>query len=228
LLTPSTALHRNFPTGAMNAGSGDFPDALDAAISKGRKIVLYHGFSGGFITPFRTIQYFETLARCNGGYAPLGQNVRLFMVTGMSHCSGGPGPNSFGQSKVTPLHSSPAFDAAAALEQWVEMGLPPEMFVATHLPDSAASPVPGGEGFSCSASSQRSMPLCRFPAAAKYNEIGDVNEAANGHCPVGDTSLLGRDRTESRLDLMGSLHGHQGPGERERPIDDGSMSALLT
>ena len=44
--------------------------------------------------------------------------ARLFMVPGMYHCSGGPGPN--------------VFDALTPLVQWVEQGVAPETIVATN------------------------------------------------------------------------------------------------
>ncbi len=69
---------------------------------------MYHGFSDGDITPYRTMQYFDSLARLNGGMQALQKSARLYMVPGMAHCSGGPGPNNFGQ-----LFSSVVLDAPA-------------------------------------------------------------------------------------------------------------------
>ena len=36
----------------------------------------------------------------------------------------------------------------------------------------------------------RTMPLCAFPAQARYKETGDVNAAENWTCARGDTSQL--------------------------------------
>ena len=48
---------------------------------------------------------------------------RLFMVPGMAHCEGGPGPNTFGQpfAQVVPI-GDPQHDIVTALEDWVEKG----------------------------------------------------------------------------------------------------------
>ena len=57
---------------------------------------------------------------------------RLFMVPGMGHCSGGPGPNAFGQTLGLPgQSSSPQDDILSALEQWVEKDAAPQTIVAT-------------------------------------------------------------------------------------------------
>jgi tannase/feruloyl esterase len=91
----------------------------------------------------------------------LQENVRLFMVPGMQHCGGGPGPNTF--------------DTLTALENWVERGEAPDVIIASH---STASTV------------DRTMPLCKFPEQARYSGHGDVNDAANWSCPVNDRRLL--------------------------------------
>ena len=63
---------------------------------------------------------------------------RLFMVPGMGHCAGGPGPD--------------RFDALTALENWVENDVPPDSIIArkieeTRLPAAGRSayiqPLPG-------------------------------------------------------------------------------------
>ena len=44
---------------------------------------------------------------------------RLFMVPGMGHCAGGPGPD--------------RFDALTALENWVENDVPPDSIIARKI-----------------------------------------------------------------------------------------------
>ena len=34
------------------------------------------------------------------------------------------------------------------------------------------------------------MPLCAFPAMARYKGSGDINDGANWTCPAGDTRML--------------------------------------
>lgn len=131
---------------------------LQAFREKGKKLLMYHGFSDPALSPFRTIQLYEELAAMtSGGYPNLQKSVRLFMVPGMQHCGGGPGPNSF--------------STLDALDRWVEGGTPPEQILATkYVNDDPAQGI------------ARTMPLCKFPQQAKYNGAGDVNAAANWSC----------------------------------------------
>jgi feruloyl esterase len=124
----------------------------------GKKLLMYHGFSDPALSPFRTIQFYEELAAMTpGSYPNLQKNVRLFMVPGMQHCGGGPGPNSFAM--------------LPALDKWVDAGTAPEQILATkYVNDDPAQGI------------ARTMPLCKFPQQAKYKGSGDVKDAANWSC----------------------------------------------
>jgi feruloyl esterase len=92
---------------------------------------------------------------------------RLFLVPGMEHCRGGPGPDSF--------------DALPDLVRWVEDGVAPERIV--------ASRVEGGR-------TAFTRPLCAWPQQARYRGQGDPNDAASFECvpgPVRDLPQLGSD-----------------------------------
>ncbi len=54
---------------------------------------------------------------------------RMFMVPGMYHCRGGPGPNSFGNAGDPPVLDA-RHDVLMALEQWVERGVAPDRIIA--------------------------------------------------------------------------------------------------
>lgn len=101
-----------------NAGTADAPQELSPFIAANKKLILYHGLSDGLITPYRTQRYYENLALLNGGYARTQNHARLFMVPGMFHCAGGPGPW--------------AFDTLSAMEAWVENGVAPEALPASN------------------------------------------------------------------------------------------------
>ncbi len=165
-------------TKQTSAGNGDDPSAALAFFRRGHKLIMYHGYADGDITPYRTIQYYRALAKSYGGYDGLKESARLFMAPGMAHCSGGPGPNSFGQAGFN--SGRPESDIVAALEAWVENGRAPASIVATKFEANAPS-----------GAIQRSMPLCPFPAMARYSQVGDVNKAENWTCPVKDRGLLG-------------------------------------
>ena len=141
-------------TGAANA---DDPARLAPFIAKGKKLLLYHGFSDPALAPLRTVKFYEDLAAANGGYERLQGTVRLFMVPDMQHCASGPGPNSF--------------DTLTALVSWVEQGKAPDAISARHFAGNDPDhPV------------DRTMPLCPFPTAATYKGQGDVDSAENWSC----------------------------------------------
>jgi len=159
-------------------GSAATPAEAARFLQEGRKLLMYHGYSDGDITPYRTVQYYRELARQHGGADELKKNAQLYMVPGMAHCFGGPGPNSFGQNWSVPGKTDTQHDIVTALEQWVEQGRQPVQLIATkHEGDSAKKPV------------LRTMPLCPYPAMAKYSGRGDVNDAANWSCSSSDRRL---------------------------------------
>ncbi len=139
----------------------DDPSKLAAFLGKGGKLLIYHGYNDMVISPYRSVWFYEDLAEKNGGYAKLQQQARLFMVPGMLHCTGGPGPNTF--------------ETLSALENWVEKGASPDGIVASHSTGSAVD---------------RTMPICAFPEQAHYKGTGEVTDAANWSCPSKDRSLV--------------------------------------
>jgi feruloyl esterase len=183
---PINGFHAVIPTATIArltresaAGNGNDPAAAAGYLRAGRKLILYHGYSDGDITPYRTIQYYEALARLHGGYGEMQKNALLFMVPGMAHCRGGPGPNQFGQTGWIRTSAGPENDILAALERWVEKGQAPKYIVAAkYEDDDPKGPI------------LRTMPLCPFPAMARYTGNGDVTDAGNWSCKAGDGRLL--------------------------------------
>lgn len=108
-------------------GSADDPSKLKPFLQKGKKLLLYHGFSDPALTPYKSMLFYEQLADLNGGYASLQKNARLFMVPGMLHCGGGPGPSAF--------RTLPVIDA------WVEQGAAPDQIIATKPPNGRTMPL---------------------------------------------------------------------------------------
>jgi len=139
------------------AGDADDPKDFEPFLRQDRKLLVYHGFSDPALPAFRTIQHYEALARRTSGFDKLRNNMRLFMVPGMHHCGGGPGPN--------------LFDTLSALEKWVEGGVAPDAIPATHFVNN--NPALGVD---------RTMPLCAFPEEAQFSGSGNVNSAANWTC----------------------------------------------
>jgi hypothetical protein len=162
----------------LNANSTD----LSAFKGRGGKILAYHGWSDPLASPQDGINYYERLVAAQGGSTNSATKAvqsyyRLFMVPGMYHCSGGPGPNAFGQPYGTstiipgPLKPDAGHDVFRALQQWVESGVAPQRVVATkYTNDDDTQPV------------LMTRPLCVYPNVARYKGTGDTNNEANFTC----------------------------------------------
>jgi hypothetical protein len=142
---------------------------LKAFKARGGKLILYHGWSDAALPPVNTINYFQNVAS-KMGQRDMGSFVRLFMVPGMQHCGGGPGPNSFG-AFVTSAQSDPQHDMSLAIERWVEQGVAPDQIIATKRqgPDQKSPVI-------------RARPLCPYPQVARYKGSGSTDDAANFAC----------------------------------------------
>lgn len=121
--------------------------------ARGGKLVMYHGWADAVVPPEDGVRYYEAVQKTMGGAEKTSDFFRLFMVPGMGHCAGGPGPNTF--------------DAVGALDQWVTQGTAPQKMVASH---STAGKV------------DRTRPLCPYPQRAKWNGTGSSDDAANFAC----------------------------------------------
>jgi hypothetical protein len=137
--------------------------------ARGGKLILYHGWNDAAISPLNTLNYYKSLEGTMGA-----QNtrnfVRLYMVSGMQHCGGGPGASSFGQLGSTTA-KGPEHGIYTALEQWVEKGTAPGEVIATkYIEGNSAKGV------------QMTRPLCPYPQIAKYKGTGDTNDYANFVC----------------------------------------------
>jgi len=191
------------------AGDADNPDKLRAFIAQNRKLIIYHGGSDPALTSNRTMMYYEDLAAgVDGGFEETQENVRLFLVPGMHHCVGGPGPNSF--------------DTLVALDNWVEHGVAPDGIIAAHFPGNAPIGAPGTQ--------DRTMPLCKFPEEAHFKldpataTTAQKNDATNWECPTNDERMLdvGLNGKEAGLGLRQARddqdrHEH---GDGDRDHDD--------
>jgi feruloyl esterase len=136
---------------AEKAGAGTLSAVstnLDAFAQRGGKLLMYHGWADQDVPPQASINFYNAIQ-------PKGalDAVRLFMVPGMNHCTGGEGPN--------------AFDMIGALEQWVEHQKAPSRILATHSTDGKID---------------RTRPLCAYPQTAHYRGRGDINRAESFVC----------------------------------------------
>jgi tannase/feruloyl esterase len=137
--------------------------------SHGGKLIIYHGWNDAAISALNTINYYESVEN-KMGKKEADSFLRLFMVPGMQHCGGGPGPDVFGQMGLSPVND-PQHNMYAALEQWVEKGAAPSTVIATKQTGQGAA-----------AAVKMTRPLCAYPQVAKYKGSGDSNDAANFVC----------------------------------------------
>jgi hypothetical protein len=113
-----------------DATSGDLR-AFEAA---GGKLIIYHGLADSLVPPAQSVAFYGRQARALGGMDRLRKVARLFMVPGMMHCGGGPGPDVF-NSAAGGLPQPPAKgssdDLFAALLDWTRGRPAPERVIAT-------------------------------------------------------------------------------------------------
>ncbi len=136
------------PTAAiLNATSAD----LSAFRDRDGKIIYWTGWSDLALTPEGTIDYYEQLQAADSSASDY---ARLYMLPGVLHCAGGPGPD--------------RVDWVEAIRAWVEEGRAPERLVASKL---------DAEG-----KAMLTRPVCPYPQVAEYDGNGDVNDEQSFRC----------------------------------------------
>jgi Tannase and feruloyl esterase len=153
---------------ALNATDPD----LEPFAARGGKLILYHGWDDPAIPALSTVHYYEDVV-ARMGQGRVDSFARLFMVPGMQHCGGGPGPDSFGQGMAGPP-ADPRHDIRTALEAWVETGAAPSGLVAARRESEEASAPP-----------KMTRPLCPYPQKARYKGAGGTNDASSFACAAG-------------------------------------------
>jgi feruloyl esterase len=147
------------------------PD-LTAFKARGGKLILYHGWNDPAISPLATVDYVNSVGQ-KMGQQQAQEFVRLFLVPGMQHCTGGPGPSDFGQwGHFNPVVDNAANNMTIALEDWVEKGTAPEQIIARGNTD------PSGKGNGAAFA----QPICAYPKVATYKGTGDGKEASSYTC----------------------------------------------
>jgi feruloyl esterase len=162
--------------GILNANN----PSLDAFKSRGGKLLRYHGWADDAIPPQDSINAYKSTIAHESQKSPgralqrTQDYYRLFMVPGLLHCEGGPGPSAFGQKDVgvaQPLSADASRNAMIALQRWVEGGTAPERLVATkYVEDDPAKGV------------QMTRPLCVYPKVARYKGAGPTNDESSFSC----------------------------------------------
>jgi feruloyl esterase len=138
---------------AVNKDVDDLDPNLASFAKHGGKLLIYHGWADQQVAPGSSVEFYKSVVSLSGNPAQASNWIRLFMVPGMGHCSGGEGPDTF--------------DKISVMERWVEEGKAPAQIIAAHR---VAGKI------------DRTRPLCPYPEAARYNGTGSIDDAANFTC----------------------------------------------
>jgi feruloyl esterase len=130
--------------------TGANPD-LREYVARGGKLLLYHGAADPVVIPEPTVDYHEMVKRVLGGEAAARESLRLFVVPGMAHCTGGAGAHEV--------------DWLTALEAWVERGEAPD-WLPGRRPATDTLP-------------ELRRPIAAWPLQPRYIGKGDPNERAS-------------------------------------------------
>jgi Tannase and feruloyl esterase len=133
----------------FSASTGGLANFLMA----GKKIVLWHGSDDALLSHRETIRTWQPVAQAAGAAS---QNSRLYIASGVNHCGGGAGADTF--DLLTPTMA------------WVEQGTDPGTPTARKLG-------PDGEV-------QFTRPMCIYPSYPKYRGSGDPTLAASFTCSL--------------------------------------------
>ncbi len=133
---------------------------LGAFKASGGKLVMWHGWSDPALTAFGSIKYHDqVLAR-----DPMARDYfRMFMMPGVLHCAGGPGPDTA--------------DWASVIDDWVDKGQAPDRVIARKVATEGAV--------------SRTRPLCVYPQRAVYNGTGRIDDEKSFSCSTGATRSAG-------------------------------------
>jgi feruloyl esterase len=115
------------------------------------KLILWNGWSDSAITALGTIGYYDWAAAKD---KEIRDYARLFMMPGVLHCAGGPGPD-----KV---------DWLGAISDWVEKDKAPDRLLASRTDGNGKTIL--------------TRPLCPYPQVAVYDGKGDTSKADSFAC----------------------------------------------
>lgn len=114
---------------------------------RGGKMILYHGWNDAAQSAYTTIEHYEAARNID---PQLSDYIRLFLLPGVLHCGGGPGPDEL--------------DWIELVRDWVEKGIPPERVVLTKSHEGKTT---------------LTRPVFPYPFKAIYDEKGDPNKESS-------------------------------------------------
>jgi feruloyl esterase len=111
------------------------------------KMIIYHGWNDPALSAYATIEHYEAALEFD---PEIKDHVRLFLLPGVLHCGGGPGPDQA--------------DWIGLLEDWVERSKAPERVILSKVRD--------GEEI-------MTRPVFPYPRKAVYDGKGDPNQESS-------------------------------------------------
>jgi len=141
---------REDATLASNTLNATNPD-LSAFRKQGGKLLMFTGWSDAAISALGTIGYYDEVVAHDKTAV---NDMRLFMMPGVDHCLGGPGPS--------------YTNFLTEIDNWVESGEAPDQTAAYWLDEKFQ---PTG-----------SRLLCAYPKVARYDGKGDTRDVSSFSC----------------------------------------------
>jgi feruloyl esterase len=130
------------------------PD-LSAFRKRGGKLLIYSGWSDAAAPALAVVGYYDDVLAHDKTATG---DVRLFMMPGVEHCFGGPGPSWVNYLKE--------------IDKWVESGDAPDQLTAHWLDERMQT--------------DGSRPICAYPKYPMYNGSGDPRDASSFSCVGGE------------------------------------------
>ncbi len=112
----------------------------------GGKLIIWHGWSDGALTAKATVEYYENI-----GNAAKDEFVRLYLLPGVYHCGGGPGPSEI--------------DWLEVISNWVERNQTPRRLEVTKRDEDGNVVM--------------TRPIFPYPTYVKYKGSGDPKDAGS-------------------------------------------------
>lgn len=151
-----------FDTDELATDAGDFMRRITNATDpnmdrflnkRDGKLLLYHGWADGNLTPEPLIDYYQDVVQAtfDGDMTAAQKSARLFLVPGMYHCGGGPGLSEW--------------DRLDPLVEWVEDDQAPDRIIGRHRTEGKVD---------------NERPICPYPQNAVYTgPEGEGDDPAN-------------------------------------------------
>ncbi|KAH7119162.1 Tannase/feruloyl esterase [Dendryphion nanum] len=147
---------------------------LSAFKKRGGKLLHYHGLVDSIITSENSPRYYEHVSKTmNLRPKQLDEFYRYFRISGMGHCSGGPGASFIGNQRRNSASLKPEENVLMATVQWVEEGIAPDTVTGTAFKNGT---VANGVDFK--------RRHCRWPSRNVYKGTGDAKSADSWHCVI--------------------------------------------